>query len=80
MLSRWYSLFLGFLLIVLGIAGLIFAGHTLVGRGGLVATSIIWLILRSPRCMSGSACETRLPYAGLPGWSAPFSSSGVLSR
>ncbi len=45
MLARWYSLFLGFLFIVLGIAGLIVSSRITVGRGGLVATSIIWLII-----------------------------------
>ncbi len=45
MLSRWYSLFLGFLLIVLGIAGLVVGSQMHVMRGGLVATSIIWLII-----------------------------------
>ena len=45
MLSRWYSLFLGFLLLVLGIAGL--AAPSVVGMatGTLVSISVIWLIV-----------------------------------
>ena len=45
MFSRWYSLFLGYLLIVLGIAGLIAAGSLPGARAGLVTTSIIWLVI-----------------------------------
>lgn len=45
MLSRWYALFMGFLLIVLGVAGLIIGSHVHTMRGGLVSTSIIWLII-----------------------------------
>jgi len=41
MLSRWYSLFLGFLLLVVGIGGLVAARVF----SGLVAPSIIWLII-----------------------------------
>lgn len=45
MFARWYALFLGYLLIVSGIAGLI-AASTLPGsNGGLVTISIIWLII-----------------------------------
>ncbi len=42
MLSRWYSLFIGFLFIVLGIAGLV-AGSQ--GYSGVVAASIFMLII-----------------------------------
>lgn len=45
MLSRWYSLFLGFLLIVTGIVGLVAASRLAGPHGGLVASSIIWLII-----------------------------------
>ena len=45
MFSRWYSLFLGYLLIVFGVAGLIAASQVTVGRGGLITASIIWLII-----------------------------------
>lgn len=45
MFSRWYSLFLGYLLIVFGVAGLIAASQVNDGRGGLVTASIIWLII-----------------------------------
>jgi hypothetical protein len=44
MFSRWYSLFLGFLLIVLGIAGFVTAGNLAGDQGGLVTISVIWLI------------------------------------
>ncbi|MHB9133044.1 MAG: hypothetical protein ACYDBB_18405 [Armatimonadota bacterium] len=44
MLSRWYSLFIGFLLLVMGIAGL-FAPRVLgFGTGALVTVSLVWLI------------------------------------
>ena len=45
MFSRWYSLFLGYLLIVLGIAGLVASGSLPGARTGLVSTSIIWLLI-----------------------------------
>ncbi len=45
MFSRWYSLFIGYLLIVFGVAGLIAASQVTTGRGGLVTASIIWLII-----------------------------------
>ena len=44
MFSRWYSLMLGFLLIVLGIAGFIAASRVTVGHAGLVTISIVWLL------------------------------------
>ena len=44
MFARWYSLFLGFLLVVLGIAGLVAAGSLPGSQGGLVTISIVWLI------------------------------------
>lgn len=44
MFSRWYSLFQGFLLIVLGIAGFVAAGRLVGGQGGLVTISVVWLI------------------------------------
>lgn len=45
MFARWYALFLGFLLIVLGIAGLVASRAVTVGRGGLITTSIVFLII-----------------------------------
>jgi|GEM_PF-2303425 len=45
MLSRWYSILLGFLLLVLGIAGLVGAGIIGGTQSGLIITSIIWLII-----------------------------------
>jgi len=45
MFARWYAIFLGFLLIVSGIAGLIAARALPGSNGGLVTTSIIWLII-----------------------------------
>lgn len=44
MLARWYSLFIGFLLVVLGIAGLFAAGSVDIGQGGITTLSIVWLI------------------------------------
>lgn len=44
MFARWYTLMLGFLLIVLGIAGLVAAARIPGGSRGLVAISVIWLI------------------------------------
>lgn len=46
MLSRWYSIFLGIILLIMGIAGLI-APRLVTGvgtTGTLVGTSIVWLI------------------------------------
>ena len=43
MLARWYSLFLGFLFLVLGIVGLTLVGRLPTPYGGLIATLIIWL-------------------------------------
>jgi len=46
MLSRWYSIFLGIILIIMGIAGLV-APRFVSGpgtTGTLVGTSIVWLI------------------------------------
>ena len=45
MFSRWYSLFLGYLLLVFGIAGLVAAGTLPDTQGGLITSSIIWLLL-----------------------------------
>lgn len=45
MFARWYALFLGYLLIVSGIAGLIAAGSLPGSHAGLITTSIIWLII-----------------------------------
>jgi len=45
MFSRWYSLFLGYLLIVFGIAGLVAASVLEGSNAGLVTSSIIWLIV-----------------------------------
>jgi purine-cytosine permease-like protein len=45
MFSRWYALFLGYLLIVSGIAGLIAAGSLPGSNSGLITASIIWLII-----------------------------------
>ena len=45
MFSRWYSLFLGYLLIVFGIAGLVAASVIAGSNAGLVTSSIIWLIV-----------------------------------
>ncbi len=44
MLSRWYAIFLGILLLVVGIAGLIAPRVFGFGTGALVTTSVIWLI------------------------------------
>ena len=44
MFSRWYALFLGFLLVVLGIAGFVTAGNIPGDQGGLVTISVVWLI------------------------------------
>jgi hypothetical protein len=44
MLSRWYAIFLGILLLVLGVAGLIAPRVLGFGTGALVTTSVIWLI------------------------------------
>lgn len=44
MLSRWYALFIGFLLLILGIAGLV-APRVLGGSAGSLGTySVIWLL------------------------------------
>ncbi|HEY3378193.1 MAG TPA: hypothetical protein VGL77_11935 [Armatimonadota bacterium] len=46
MLSRWYSIFLGIMLLILGIAGLV-APRLVTGAGTtatLVTTSVFWLI------------------------------------
>ena len=45
MLSRWYSILLGFLLLVLGVAGLVAAGIIGGTQSGLIVTSIIWLVI-----------------------------------
>ena len=45
MLSRWYSLFLGFLLIVTGIGGLVAASRMHVSHSALTTGSIIWLLI-----------------------------------
>jgi hypothetical protein len=44
MFSRWYALFVGFLLIALGIAGFVAAGSLGGTQGGLVTISVLWLI------------------------------------
>ena len=44
MLARWYTLFLGFLLIVMGIASLIAPRVLGVAPGGLVTVGIVWLV------------------------------------
>ncbi len=44
MLSRWYSIFLGILLLILGIAGLAAPNVLGFGTGTLVTTSFVWLI------------------------------------
>ncbi|MHB9129528.1 MAG: hypothetical protein ACYDBB_00375 [Armatimonadota bacterium] len=44
MLSRWYALFLGLLLLVLGVAGLVAPRVLGFGTGTLVTTSLIWLV------------------------------------
>jgi len=45
MFARWYAIFLGYLLLVSGIAGLIAASALPGSNAGLVTTSIIWLII-----------------------------------
>lgn len=45
MLARWYHIMLGFLFIVFGIAGLVAASALPGSQGGLVAISVIWLII-----------------------------------
>jgi len=45
MFARWYALFLGYLLIVSGIAGLIAVSALPGSNAGLITTSIIWLII-----------------------------------
>lgn len=45
MFSRWYSLFLGYLLLVFGIAGLIGASVLPGTNAGLITSSVIWLIV-----------------------------------
>lgn len=44
LLSRWYLLYLGIILIVFGIAGLVAAGEIRGPKGGLIATAIVWLL------------------------------------
>jgi len=44
MLSRWWLLFFGFILVVFGIAGLIAASAIPGTQSGLIVTSIIWLV------------------------------------
>ena len=70
MFSRWYSLFIGYLLIVFGVAGLIAASQVTTGRGGLVTASIIWLIIAIASLWVGygmrSDCSVRR-YAGILG-------------
>jgi len=45
MLSRWYSLFLGYLLLVFGVAGLVAASVLPGANSGLITSSIVWLIV-----------------------------------
>lgn len=44
MFSRWFALFVGFLLIALGIAGFVAAGSLAGSQGGLVTISVLWLV------------------------------------
>ena len=44
MLARWYSLFLGFLLVVMGIAALVAPRVVGFGTAPLVTVGVIWLI------------------------------------
>jgi uncharacterized membrane protein len=44
MFARWYALFVGFLLLVLGVAGLIAAGALTGTQTGLIAISLVWLV------------------------------------
>jgi purine-cytosine permease-like protein len=44
MFSRWYNLFIGFLLVILGIAGFIAAGNIPGSNPGIVTISVIWFV------------------------------------
>ncbi|HEY3418156.1 MAG TPA: hypothetical protein VGM23_14865 [Armatimonadota bacterium] len=44
LLSRWYLMFLGFILVIFGIAGLVAARGVPTGATTLVTVSIIWLV------------------------------------
>ncbi|MHB9022554.1 MAG: hypothetical protein ACYC7E_00020 [Armatimonadota bacterium] len=44
MVSRWYLFFIGFVLVLFGIAGFVAAGRIDTGSAALVTTSVVWLI------------------------------------
>jgi uncharacterized membrane protein len=70
MFGRWYALFIGFLLLVLGLAGLVAASQLAGTQGGLLTISIVWLLTAVVALWVGFAAKsysTTRWFAGIVG-------------